>query len=76
MAEDEVDPTFLVFTLLSLSPKLIVKKQVVEPKKDETTEEYRERCRDLLAKMCGFKKYETNFNDFLDYQKRMKEAHE
>ena len=73
MAQDEISPLYLFIIQLCLNPKIIVKKKVVQPSEGETVEQYRERCRDILSEMTKFKKYEANFNDFLEYDRQKKE---
>jgi len=49
MGMDEVNAFYYTVIVLCLNPKLIVKKKVVEAKPGETVDEYRERCRGILA---------------------------
>ena len=73
MAQDEINPFYLLMIQLCLNPKIIIKKKVVQPQEGETVEKYRERCRDLLLEMTNFKKYEANYNDFIEYERQKKE---
>ena len=74
MGMDEVNAFFYTVIVLCLNPKLVVRKRVVEPKKGEKVEEYRERCRTTLAEMGGFTKIDSSYQDIVEYEKLKKQA--
>lgn len=74
MGMDEVNAFFYTVIVLCLNPKLVVRKRVVEPKKGEKVEEYRERCRTILAEMGGFTKIDSSYQDIVEYEKLKKQV--
>lgn len=49
MGMDEVNAFYYTVIALCLNPKLIVKKTLINPLQGETVDEYRERCRKIIA---------------------------
>lgn len=72
MGMDEVNAFFYTVIVLCLNPKLIVKKRCVQPKTGETVEEYRQRCRSILAEMGEYTLIDSTYKDIVEYEKLKK----
>jgi hypothetical protein len=73
MGLDEVSEIEHAFMILCLNFTLRVFKEVIQPLPEDTTDIYRERCRDRIAAVSGFKKYDSDYKDILAYTKQFKE---
>jgi hypothetical protein len=72
MGFDEINILEHAFISLCLRPTLRVNKEVVSPLPDETVEDYRERCRSIVAEKTGFRKYEADYKDISLYEKNFR----
>ena len=50
-----------------------IRKEKMIPEKNESVEHYRERCRDRIAAIWGYKKYDVSFKDVKEYDRQYKE---
>lgn len=67
MGLDEVDTIYHATIILALNYTLRVYKDVITPLPTDTIESYRERCRDRMVELSGFKKYDTDYKEILEY---------
>lgn len=67
MGHEEITTDVHALLTLCLKPTLKVKKDVMAAMKDETVEEYRERCRRRVGEMSGFGLYDCSYKEQMEY---------
>lgn len=72
MGDNEVSFVDHIIMSLVVDCDLKVSKKVIEPLKNETVEQYTERCRQEISKMGNYKIYDTTYKDYLEYTKLAK----
>jgi hypothetical protein len=74
MGFDEISIIEHAIITLCLNFTLRVFKEVVSPLAAESVEQYRERCREIVAQKTGFKKYDSDLKDIKAYETKFREA--
>jgi hypothetical protein len=69
---DEIDVLEHAMISFCLKPTLRVSKVVVSPLPEETVENYRERCREIVAEKTGCRKYDADYKDISLYEKNFR----